>query len=129
MRSDRIGGRLDWRDLAAPSRAEFSRLTRAEQAAAVRRLAAEGHDETAIVRASGLSVEAVRRVLGEAARASALPMKGSGDTEKSPVIPANQAAPGSRTDAGTESGAAVTPQSFPADQPPPISVPASEPER
>lgn len=61
----RVGGTLDWRDMADPRRVEFARMTRGQQAEAVRRMAGEGHGEQSIAQASGLSVEAVRRVLGD----------------------------------------------------------------
>jgi len=62
---NRIGGTLDWRDLADPRRVHFARMTREQQAKAIHRMADEGHHHDTIARATGLSAEAVRRVLGE----------------------------------------------------------------
>jgi DNA invertase Pin-like site-specific DNA recombinase len=44
-------------------RRHFTALSRDEQASAIRRLAASGQGEHTIVRATGLSVEQVRRIL------------------------------------------------------------------
>jgi hypothetical protein len=55
-----IGGALD---LSALSRMHFHSLDHAEQAAAIRRLAALGQSELTIAAATGLSVEAIRQVL------------------------------------------------------------------
>jgi hypothetical protein len=60
MTDSRIGGALD---LAALSRMHFHSLDHAEQAAAIRRLAALGQSEHTIASATGLSVEAIRQVL------------------------------------------------------------------
>lgn len=49
------------------SRLYFTQLSRAEQEAAIRRLAAVGHGEQTIAHATGLSVEVVRSVLTEPA--------------------------------------------------------------
>ena len=43
----------------------FALLNRAEQAAAIRRMANAGNTETTIATATGLSVEFIKRVLGE----------------------------------------------------------------
>ena len=51
--------------MIAPELAHFLSLTPAEQAAAIRRLAADGMSDTSIARATRLSVEQVRRVLSE----------------------------------------------------------------
>jgi hypothetical protein len=56
------GGSLD---MAALARLHFTTLSPAEQAAAIRRLAASGQGEHTIAHATGLSVEMVRRVLAE----------------------------------------------------------------
>jgi hypothetical protein len=46
-------------------REHFDSLTRSEQEAAIRRMAADGASEYGISAATGLSVEMVRRILGE----------------------------------------------------------------
>jgi hypothetical protein len=51
-----------------PELLHFLRLTQAEQAAAIRRLAAEGWSELSIAAATKLSVEMIRRVLAEKPR-------------------------------------------------------------
>ena len=61
MSARTIGGKLNW------SRLHFTVLSQAEQAAAIRRLAAAGHGIHTIAHATGLSVEIVRRVLAEQA--------------------------------------------------------------
>jgi DNA invertase Pin-like site-specific DNA recombinase len=43
----------------------FANLTRDQQADVIRRMANEGHSETTIATATGLSVELIRRVIGE----------------------------------------------------------------
>jgi hypothetical protein len=53
-----IGGPLDWRRL------HWFTLTPSEQAAAIRRLAAQGASDHGIAHATGLAVEQVRRILG-----------------------------------------------------------------
>jgi enhancing lycopene biosynthesis protein 2 len=60
-----IGGALD---MAALARLHFTVLSRAEQEAAIRRLAAAGQGEHTIAHATGLSIEEIRRVLTEKAR-------------------------------------------------------------
>jgi len=67
----RIGGPIDYAALAASADSgdearmcAFDWLTRDEQAAAIRRMAAEGHTEATIASATHLSVEFVKRVLG-----------------------------------------------------------------
>jgi hypothetical protein len=60
MRRDSIGGQLD---TAALARLHFHALSPAEQASAIRRLAAAGQGEHTIAAETGLSVEHVRRVL------------------------------------------------------------------
>ena len=55
-----VGGALDQ---AALAKLHFFTLDRAEQAAAIRRLAAAGHTEYGIAVATGSSVEHVRRAL------------------------------------------------------------------
>jgi len=45
--------------------AVFHALTREQQAQAIRRLAAMGQSETTIARATGLSVEFIKRVIAE----------------------------------------------------------------
>jgi hypothetical protein len=47
-----------------PELANFLRLTRAEQAAVIRQLAAAGMSDWALAHASRLSVEQIRRILG-----------------------------------------------------------------
>jgi DNA invertase Pin-like site-specific DNA recombinase len=54
-------------DPAAMCRLHFNILTRDEQAAAIRRLAASGQSEHTIARATGLSVEMINRILAEVA--------------------------------------------------------------
>jgi hypothetical protein len=53
---------------APPELAHFLSLSPAEQAAAIRRLAALGWSELGIAAATRLSVEMIRRVLTEAAQ-------------------------------------------------------------
>jgi hypothetical protein len=52
-------------DAVVLARLHFATLSREEQAAAVRRLAASGMSDHGITRASGLAVEQVRRILAE----------------------------------------------------------------
>jgi hypothetical protein len=73
MSGRRIGGRLDLQtleDLAGSDQDDdrmraFRMLTRAEQAAAIRRLAADGMSDLGIAQATCLAVEQVRRVLSQ----------------------------------------------------------------
>ena len=60
-----IGGRLG---TAALARMHFHALSRDQQAQAIRRLAATGQHEETIARATGLSVEQIRKLLAEAQR-------------------------------------------------------------
>jgi hypothetical protein len=57
-----IGGKLN---LGALSRLHFHVLTRAEQEAAIRKMAGVGMSDYGISHATGLAVEQVRRVIGE----------------------------------------------------------------
>jgi hypothetical protein len=59
-----VGGKLD---LAAMGRLHFRILSRDQQAAAIRRLAASGMSDYGISHATGLAVEQIRRVLSEVA--------------------------------------------------------------
>lgn len=59
-----IGGPLD---PAALARLHFHALDREEQAAAIRRMAADGVTDYGISHATGLAVEQVRRILAEQA--------------------------------------------------------------
>jgi DNA invertase Pin-like site-specific DNA recombinase len=52
----------------AAARMHFTVLSREEQASAIRRLAATGQGEHTIARATGLSVEQVRRILADEVR-------------------------------------------------------------
>lgn len=69
-----IGGPLDTSALAALSGdaarlRHFRILSREQQAEAIRRQAVCGHGEHTIARATGLSVEQIRHILGEQAAA------------------------------------------------------------
>jgi len=57
-----VGGQLD---LAALARLFFTTMTRQQQAQAMRKMAAAGWSEFTISHATALSIEQVRRVLGE----------------------------------------------------------------
>ena len=52
-------------DQAALARLHFQELDREQQAAGIRGLAADGYGDHAIACATGLSVELIRRVIGE----------------------------------------------------------------
>lgn len=76
MNRTSIPGSLDMQSLAALSGTHatdesrmrhFHTLTRSAQGEAIRRLAALGQSEHMIARATGLSVEMIRRVMGEVA--------------------------------------------------------------
>jgi len=56
---------MDAHTLARARMAHWHRLTQAEQAECIRRMAAEGWSDYGIAHATGLAVEQIRRVLGE----------------------------------------------------------------
>lgn len=76
MTGRRIGGRLDY------SRLHFWTLEPEQQAAAIRRLIASGMSEYGASHATGLSVEMVRRILGEHARAAQRAITEPGTAER-----------------------------------------------
>lgn len=56
-------------DMAALARLHFHTLGPDQQADGIRRMAACGHGDHTVARATGLSVEQVRRILGQGAAA------------------------------------------------------------
>jgi hypothetical protein len=71
MKTFNIGGMLDWRALAAPlphdvkAAHHFHSMPHDQQRQAINRLAAAGHTDDVIARATGLHVDYVRRLLAE----------------------------------------------------------------
>jgi hypothetical protein len=62
MSARTVGGQLD---LAALARLHFHSLSVEERTAAIHRMASDGHGAHTIAHATGLSVEMIRRIIGE----------------------------------------------------------------